>query len=259
MSMLSKNTAKGMRSRRESIPPISDILERTTILPSSDARYSHVLNGEYEWLLSELSLHPVYKNLTLGPYEVEQRMYKAILDENIAKFNIRTPAPERIYQTPVYHEGKWICLPSDKDVDFSSYSRELSAQFYRDQDFFRAMVVSFWGPCVASVFPMIHQKRHNIQIAFDEHFEHHKWVKTYELHIVMFAYMMGRLRVIDHAEPMTKIFGFRFVDHTGDPISVFETRARLLRHNLVNDNERLIILHKRDPSKPIRIDLSAHN
>ncbi|KAI1761404.1 hypothetical protein GGR53DRAFT_469315 [Hypoxylon sp. FL1150] len=250
MSSHKKNTVK--RTTRTSVVLITDVIEQATTLSPSDGQ-SQIFSGEYEWLLRKLGSNPVGKTLTSRPYQFEQDMYKRILDKNIAKFNIHAPAPERIYQKPVFHEGQWVCLPDDADESFASYNRELSAQFYRDRDFFRAVVVSFWGPCVASVFPVISRQRFYIQIAFDEQYDFVKRRKRYELDITMFAYIMGRLRVIENGEPLAQIFGFRFVDHTGGAISIFETRERAMKDDTESSNEWLAILHKRDPKQPVEI------
>ncbi|KAI0166928.1 hypothetical protein GGR52DRAFT_556220 [Hypoxylon sp. FL1284] len=139
-------------------------------------------------------------------------MYEAILDSNLASRSIAKPAAKDIYLPPVWFEGKWVCLSEHDDIDYSSYIRALNVQFYRDRDFFRTMVMSFFGPRVASVHEVVACRRPCIQIAFGPGWNHSLEQDKYAETVEMFAYMMGRLRLVGGLTPVTKVFGFKFLE-----------------------------------------------
>ncbi|KAI4860566.1 hypothetical protein F4820DRAFT_452814 [Hypoxylon rubiginosum] len=257
------NTKKNKKGRR-SIPSISDIIGPDTASYSL-SNQSQASNAEDEWLLrklrEELSPSPNRPSnstttLTCRPYEREEVMYKTILENNIAKLNTSIPAPKPIYQTPIWYQGKWICLVDEFDRSFSSYLRELNKQFYQDSVFFRCVVTSFWGPAVASVFEVISSRRPYIQVSFREGWEYATRQDKYAEAVEMFAYAMGRLRLIEGgAQPITKIFGFKFVDYWGNVISAFETRERAMKDDAYDASDRLIIMHRWSPFKGTSINV----
>ncbi|XXH00123.1 hypothetical protein Hte_006465 [Hypoxylon texense] len=236
--------------------PLSIILERGTASDSSGNQIKRP-GGEDDWLLRKLpeeaspsSTSPSSQISTLDtrPYEGDERMYKMILDRNMVKLNISIPGPKAIYQTPIWYKGEWICL-ADGNVErtLESYIMDIYMQFYQDKAFFRCLATSFWGPMVASVFVATTFQRPFIQISFRgiSAQEFATKQEEYAKKVEMFAYMMGRLRLMEGGTvPITKIFGFKFVDSEGLTISSFETRERLMRDDTYDASDKLIILHR---------------
>ncbi|OTB11415.1 hypothetical protein K445DRAFT_307128 [Daldinia sp. EC12] len=221
---------------------------------------------QYEWLLAKLEKdksNPKNAAASLWsshPYQREYAMYVEIFEANIAKKGLHAPRAENVFHTPIWADGNILFLdydssetssaPSappaddtliDPPVDTSGddqvviypgfntqkYFFGLNYHYYRNKNWFRCIVDSFWGPQVKSVFQVINFNRPFIQIAFKIDWNYKDERRKFYYNVIIFLHIIARLRPIQGVGPLTNIFGFSFVNFSGKTITEIEAVERL--------------------------------
>ncbi|KAI0382379.1 hypothetical protein F5Y04DRAFT_279669 [Hypomontagnella monticulosa] len=221
-------------------------------------RPSYETDGDTVWLLRELkedSQDPGWRNqLDDTPYLEELVLYEAILDVNLARLNIDAPTSE-IYQRLGWNQGQSKTLPEQHFARYA-YIRELNFQFYRDKDFFRCLVASFWGDNVASVFQTIEASGPFIQIAFKNGREYTTGLDKYKETVEMFAHIMARISFVKGMPgTITDVFGFKLVKYCGSVVSSIEHAGRALKNDYLDGAKYLVIQHVWSPKEPTVINI----
>ncbi|KAI2635909.1 hypothetical protein GGS26DRAFT_604899 [Hypomontagnella submonticulosa] len=196
-----------------------------------------------EWLLRELEEgeYPSRERpFEFIPHLREQATYERILKDNLAKLNISVPKNE-IYRTPSWYQDPFN-VPAERELALYTSIRQLNLQYYRNKDYFRCIVTSFWGNSIASVFEKTAASRAFIQISFHPDRD---YADKYERKVEMFAVIMARLPLVEgEIGTITDIFGFILADYSGSVVSSIESKKRSFRDDSANAAECVVIRHR---------------
>ncbi|KAI0834681.1 hypothetical protein F5Y06DRAFT_306574 [Hypoxylon sp. FL0890] len=194
------------------------------------------------------------------PYERDQEVYAMILDKNLARLGIRTPTRDDIYDSPVwtdgdpiYHPLRWSCnvpfTPADacrfadkEEFAYHHYLEQLKSKYYVDRHWFRSVVKSYWGLSADCTFEVTMANRPYIRVELAASFKSIKKKKYYIGYVERFAYIMARLCPIQGLGPLTDIFGFRFVDKTGQRVFEFERMDRVRMRYPVEISKMVLVV-----------------
>ncbi|KAI2603679.1 hypothetical protein GGR54DRAFT_653073 [Hypoxylon sp. NC1633] len=256
----------------DSIPAV---LQAAALLSMQEPHMRYLLDEATDnpTLVDPNRMEGIIATSTAPTYEREENLFMEILTYNIAENNVKIPQHERVYDRPAWSwEGVLACLhpphPTtsastnvtfydefpDFGFDHDKYVAKLHNCFYRDKEWFRCVVASFWGTNI-SVFLIMVKNRAFIQIASEDDFNFDAQPDEFYKNVAMFAYIMGRTRLGDGPNTLTDVFGFYFAITETITLCEFENLDRLegvmltglLKSRVTKLNKKLAISHHMPP------------